>query len=225
MDVPSRPTHPQVAGAPTLEALGLSPDRPLVVVDVDEVLGLFMEGFGAYLAGEHGLELRVERFALFENIFRPGAAESLAREEGKALFDAFFRTHCGEMEPTPGAVAALERLARRAEILVLSNAPAAAEALRRAWLTKHRLAYPLVLNSGPKGPITAALAGQSRGRSAFIDDLLSNLDSVAEHAPQTATFQHVADPRLRPLASRSERHRRIDDWTELGLAVEAAVAG
>ena len=219
------PPSQLAAAAPRLDALGLSRDRPLVVIDVDEVLGLFMQGFGDYLAREHGLELRVERFALFENIFRPGAAEHLERDAGKALFDGFFRTHCGEMQPAPGAVAALERLKRRAEIVILSNAPAEAEALRQAWLAKHGLAHPLLLNSGPKGPITAALVNQSHGRSAFIDDLLPNLDSVAEHAPRTATFQHVADTRLRPLAPRSERHPRIDDWAELGAAVEEAVAG
>ena len=63
------------------------------------------------------------------------------------------------------------------------------------------------------------------GRSAFIDDILANLDSVADHAPATATFQHVADKRLRPLAPTSDRHRRIDDWAELAEAVEAAVLG
>ena len=218
------PTSPKVP-APSLAALGLAPDRPLVVVDVDEVLGLFMQGFGGYLEREHGLELRVERFALFENIFRRGAAEHLPREEGMALFQAYFRTHCGEMQPAPGAIAALERLKSRAEILILSNAPPQAEALRQAWLRRHGFDHPLVLNTGRKGPITAALVGQSRGRSAFIDDLLPNLDSVAEHAPETATFQHVADPRLRPLAPRSDRHRRIDDWAELGEAIERAVAG
>lgn len=218
------PPQPKVA-APSLAALGLSPDRPLVLVDVDEVLGLFMQGFGAYLKNQHDLELRVERFALFENIFRPGETEPLSRDEGWPLFNGYFRTHCGEMQPTPGAIAALDLLRRRAEILILSNAPPEAETLRQAWLKKHGLNYPLVLNSGPKGPITAHLAGQSRGRSAFVDDLLPNLDSVAEHAPRTATFQHVADERLRPLAPRSGRHARIDDWEELGAAIEQAVAG
>jgi hypothetical protein len=195
-----------------------------VVVDVDEVLGLFLQGFGRYLSEAHGLELRVERYGLFENIFQPGSVEPLPREKGKAVFAGFFRTHCDQMEPVPGAVAALERLARRAGIVILSNAPAEAESLRAGWLKRHGLPYPLLLNTGLKGPTTAALVGQSLGRSAFVDDLLQNLDSVAEHAPRTATFQHVADEQLRPLAPRSERHARIDDWTELGLALEQAVA-
>ena len=209
--------------APTLESLGLSRDRPLVIVDVDEVLGLFMKGFGAFIA-ERGYELRFERFALFQNIYRPGAAEHLDLAQGRALFDEFFRTHCDQLEPAPGAVAALNRLRPRSELLILSNAPADAERLRAAWLKRHGLPHALILSTGPKGPITAALVDQTAGKTAFIDDLLPNLDSVAEHSPATATFQHVADLRLRPLAPRSDAHPRIDDWTELGEAIEAAIS-
>jgi hypothetical protein len=208
--------------APTLETLGLARDRPLVIVDVDEVLGLFMQGFGAFIA-ERGYELRFERFALFQNIYRPGATDHLDLAEGHKLFDEFFRIGCGEIEPAPGAVEALRRLRSRAEILILSNAPADAERLRAAWLRRHGLPNALILSSGPKGPVTAGLVAQTSGRSAFVDDLIPNLDSVAEHSPGTATFQHVADLRLRPLAPRSERHPRIDDWAELGDAIARAI--
>jgi len=215
--------HAAPPSAPALESLGLSRERPLVIVDVDEVLGLFMQGFGAFIA-ERGYELRFERFALFQNIYRPGAAEHLDLAEGRELFNAFFRAGCGEIEPAPGAVAALNRLKARAEILILSNAPAEAERLRGEWLRRHGLPRALILSSGPKGPITAGLVAQTRGKSAFVDDLIPNLDSVAEHSPATATFQHVADLRLRPLAPRSDRHPRIDDWAALGEAIEAAIS-
>ena len=193
-----------------------------MLVDVDEVLGLFMQGFGDFLAGR-GLEMRIDRFALFQNIYRPGATEHLEIAEGRKLFDAFFGGHCHEIEPAPGAIAALNRLARSAEILILSNAPAEAERLRTEWLRMHGLPHPLILNSGPKGPIAAGLVAQTPHRTAFVDDLLPNLDSVADHSPATATFQHVADLRLRPYAPRSDRHPRIDDWAQLGEAIEAAI--
>lgn len=193
-----------------------------MLVDVDEVLGLFMQGFGDFVA-EHGLEMRIDRFALFQNIYRPGEADHLPVAEGKALFDTFFATRCHEMEPAPGGIQALERLSKSAEILILSNAPAEAERLRTAWLRKHGLSHPLILNSGPKGPIAAALVTQTPQKTAFVDDLLPNLDSVQDHCPATATFQHVADPRLRPFAPRSDRHPRIDDWAELADAIEAAI--
>ena len=209
--------------APTLESLGLSRARPLVIVDVDEVLGLFMQGFGKFLESR-GFEFRVDRFALFQNIYRPGAVEHLELSEGRKLFEDFFRTGCGEIEPAPGAIEALAALSRRAEILILSNAPADAERLRAQWLRRHGLPQALILSSGPKGPITAALTAQTAQRTAFVDDLIPNLDSVADHSPATATFQHVADLRLRPLAPRSDRHPRIDDWAELGAAIEASIA-
>jgi hypothetical protein len=196
-----------------------------VIVDVDEVLGLFMKGFGGFLA-ERGYDFRIDRFALFQNIYPAGGTEHLDLETGRALFNEFFATHCAQIEPAPGAVDALNQLSRRAEILILSNAPPQAEQLRGQWLRRHGLPHPLVLSSGPKGPITAGLVAQTPQRTAFVDDLLPNLDSVAEHAPATATFQHVADERLRPLAPAApERHPRIDDWAELAAAIEAAVHG
>jgi hypothetical protein len=217
------PEPPHIV-APSLASLGLSPERPLVLVDVDEVLGLFMQGFGDFLAGE-GLEMRIDRFALFQNIYRPGATEHLEIAEGRRLFDAFFAGHCHEIEPAPGGIEALNRLAGSAEIAILSNAPAEAERLRTQWLRKHGLSHPLILNSGPKGPIAAGLVAQTSQKTAFVDDLISNLDSVKDHSPTTATFQHVADLRLRPFAPRSDRHPRIDDWAELAEAIEAAIRG
>ncbi len=215
---------PQIT-APSLASLGLSAERPLVLVDVDEVLGLFMQGFGDFLARHHDLEMRIDRFALFQNIYRPGASEHLPVAEGKALFDAFFADHCDAIEPAPGGMEALARLGKSAEILILSNAPPEAQRLRTAWLRKHGQPHPLILNSGPKGPIAAALVAQTRQKTAFVDDLLPNLDSVQDYSPATATFQHVADLRLRPFAPSSAKHPRIDDWAELADAIEAAIHG
>jgi hypothetical protein len=199
--------------------MGVDPERPLLIVDVDEVLGLFMEGFGRFLQGR-GLEFRVDRFALFQNIYAPGAAEHLPLDEGKRHYEDFFRYGCGEMDPSPGAVEALARLSQRAGVVILTNAPSQARLARARWLGRHGLDYPLVLNSGPKGPLAAALAAQTRGPAAFIDDLIPNLDSVAETAPQVARFQMVADPRLRPFApSAPEHHARIDDWRDMAEAV------
>ncbi|HEY3694586.1 hypothetical protein [Phenylobacterium sp.] len=204
--------------------LGIDRERPLFIVDVDEVLGLFMASFGVFLQG-HGLELRLDRYALFQNIYAPGAAEHLDLAEGRRLFDEFFRRGCADMEPAPGAAEALRRISRQATVVVLSNAPAPARLGRARWLGRHGLDYPLMLSSGPKGPPAAAMAARTTRRCAFVDDLVSNLDSVAEADPGVARFQHVADVRLQPLAPAApDRHRRIDDWTELGEAVAASLA-
>ena len=54
-------------------------------------------------------------------------AEPIPLAEGRALFDAFFQSaQCVDMAAAPGAVEALTKLKRRAEIVILSNAPPAA---------------------------------------------------------------------------------------------------
>ena len=208
---------------PAIADLGLSPGRPLLIVDVDEVLGLFMQGFGRFLE-LRGLEMRIERFALFQNIFRPGESTFLDIEEGRRHFNDFFRYGCADMEPAPGAVEALRELSREAGVVIVTNAPGPARLARARWLGRSGLDYPMIINTGPKGPLAAAMAAQTSGPAAFVDDLLSNLNSVAESAPTVARFQMVADPRLRPFApSQPERHVRIDDWDELKPALEGVL--
>ena len=57
-----------------------------------------------------------------------------------------------------------------------------------------------------------------------MDDIVSNLDSVAEHAPGVARFQLVADPALRTMAPASEAHPRVIDWEALEPLLERALA-
>ncbi len=222
---PNPPAPPvQTIRNSDLDLLGIAPDRPLVIVDVDEVLGMFMAGFGDFLAGR-GLEFRVQRFALFQNIFRPGETDHLDVLEGRRHFDDFFRLGAADMTPAKGAAAALRGVSDHASLVICSNAPPAARLARARWLGRHGMDYPLMLNVGPKGPLAAAMAARTAHASAFVDDLISNLDSVADASPQTARFQHVADERLRPLApSKPDLHRRIDDWPTLADAIIEAIS-
>lgn len=200
----------------------MRPDRPLLIVDVDEVLGLFMQGFGRFVA-ERGYEMRVDRFALFQNIYKAGESQHIDVPTGKSLFDDFFRIGCEYMEPTPHAVASLNLLADHASIVVLTNAPDHARAPRARWLTRHGIDYPMIINEGPKGAAVAALSARTEHPSAFVDDLLHNLDSAAQEAPNVHRFQHVADERLRRYAPVSPLHRRIDDWPTLTAEIQAVL--
>lgn len=203
-----------------LHACAITPTSPLVIVDVDEVLAQFMRGFGAFVE-RHGFELRVDRFALFQNIYRPGETEHLDLIAGKALFDDFFRAGADDLPPAIGAADALADLSRRTEIVILTNAPEHGRLERARWLKTHGFDYPLIINSGPKGPAAAELASRTSGPVVFIDDLLPQLESVAEKAPLIGRFQMVTDERLRPFApSAPDRHVRIDEWPRLKTAIE-----
>jgi len=200
-------------------AITIDPARPLLIVDVDEVLALFMHGFGRFLAGR-GYEFRVDRFALFQNIYEPGAEQHLDVETGRTLFDDFFRFATEDIDPAPDAADSLSILARGATVVVLTNAPDHARDARARWLTRHGMDYPMIINAGLKGDAVASLAARTTHPTAFIDDLLGNLNSVEASAPAVHRFQMVADPRLRPIAPAApDRHRRIDDWPELRVAL------
>jgi hypothetical protein len=211
------PLPPEVFG------LQLDSRRPLVVIDVDEVLGMFMRGFERFV-GTQGLEMRIDRFALFQNIYRPGSKRHIDMEHGRKLFDAFFECDPHEMDVAPGAPAALARLAERANVVILTNAPPASRPGRARWLIENGMPYPLVIGAGPKGRCVAALASRTGGPTAFVDDLLPNLDSVEAEAPAVYRFQSVADERLRPFApSAPDRHPRLDTWPELAVAIADAL--
>lgn len=196
---------------------------PLVIVDVDEVLAMFMRAFGRFVAGR-GLELHLERYALFENIFRPGEVQHLEVAAGRALFDAFFNSDAKAIDAAPGASQALAGLSLNAGVIVLTNAPGHSRAAPARWLKRHGFPYPLVVNRRLKGPPVAALAARTRGAAAFIDDLLPNLESVALAAPAVHRFQLVADARLAALAfAAPHRHRRIDDSPALSEAIAATL--
>jgi hypothetical protein len=208
---------------PEVFALRIAPDRPLVIVDVDEVLALFMRGFEKFIAG-YGLEMRIDRFALFQNIYRPGGASHLDVGEGRRLFDAFFACDPQDMEVAPGAVKALAALARQASVVILTNAPPSSRPARARWLIEHDLPYPLVVGAGPKGRAVAAMASRTKHPTAFVDDLLPNLDSVRAEAPRVHRFQSVADERLRPFAPTApDQHARFDDWPSLEQAIARAL--
>jgi len=207
-----------------LEDLDIRPTAPLLIVDVDEVLAHFMAGFERYV-GRHGYEMRIDRFALFQNLYRPGQADHLDIETGKALFDDFFRHGADDLDPVEGAAEALATLSQRAGVVILTNAPAHALESRTGWLSKHGFDYPMILHSGLKGPTIAGMAARTRGPAAFIDDLLPNLESSALSAPAVARFQIIADTRLRPYAPTvPDRHDLHEDWATLGPALGVVIA-
>jgi len=208
---------------PEVFSLPIDPEAPLVVVDVDEVLAMFMRAFERF-AQTRGLEMRITRYALFQNLYRLGAVDPVDMAAGRELFDDFFRFAVEDIDTAPGAVPGLAGLAAGASIVILTNAPDHSREGRARWLVKSGFPYPMMLNNGPKGPVVAALAARTRGPVAFVDDLLSNLESVAVEAPSVHRFQMVADTRLRPLAfGAPDRHRRIDDWPEMAPAIAATL--
>ncbi len=204
-----------------LESLTLDPELPLVISDADEVLFEFMAALEAYLE-DNGMYFDWSSFALTGNIRRRADAEVVAREEVRGHLGAFFASRTLELEPVPGASEALDRLSRRAQIVVLSNVPLEQRELRQRSLARHGMDYPVVANIGTKGAAVAELARRVSAPIFFLDDIPNNHTSVAAAAERVHRVHFIAHPRLASLLGPAEdSHYRADDWTAARTYIEA----
>lgn len=175
----------------------LSPDRPLVIVDADEVTLRFVDGFDRFLR-DRGLYLDLTSYRLQGNVKSRADNATLLDIEVTALLEEF-RQDLDSLEAVPGARESLANLSRLASIVVLSNITEAQAPARRRNLLSLSLDFPLVANSGPKGPAVRALAARTQAASFFIDDIPQHLASTAEFAPQVFRIHLVGEARLRGL--------------------------
>jgi hypothetical protein len=198
----------------------LTPGRPLAIVDADEVLLRFVEGFDRHLRTQ-ALFLDLASYRLHGNVKRLDDRKPVLDVEVTALLEEF-RRDLDSLEMVEGAREALTSLAGRADIVVLTNIIPAQAAARARNLAAHGLDYPLVANAGLKGPAVKALASRAGAPSFFIDDIPHNLQSAAEAAPDIFRIHLIGDERLKPLLPPSAHaHLRAEDWAEAAAFMHA----
>lgn len=187
--------------------------RPLLICDADEVLVQFAAAFRAYLA-QHGWQLRFDSFALHGNVRSIETGTPAPAETVTLMLDRFFIDSVETCPAVPGAPEALAALSRHADIIVLTNVPAAQRARREVSLAQLGMAYPVISNAGPKGPRVAELAAGRSHAVAFVDDIPHHHSSVKDKAGHVHRLHLVADPELRALLPKApDAHARIDDWS------------
>lgn len=191
--------------------LAVSPNRPLLIVDADEVLLAFAAGFDLFLR-ERDLFLDLTSYRLHGNVKRLADQQALIDIEVTALLDEF-RTELDWLAAVPGAQEALARLASQLAIVVLTNIVPEQASARRHNLDALGFAYPLLTNNGPKGRAVKALASRGGRPAFFVDDIPQHLSSAAEKAPDVLRIQLIGDERLRPLLPKAaDAHIRAETW-------------
>ena len=182
---------------PQLEALTLERDRPLLVVDVDEVLVGLAGHLGEYAAAQ-GYALKLTGYKL-DGALKRGDGETASDDEFRTLFRGFFETETIRQRVYADAPDVLARLSRLAQIVVLTNVPPHARECRIANLSGHSIDYPLVVNHGPKGAALAWMAGRVAAPIVFIDDSPTQIASAAELVPRVRRIHFVGDEELRAM--------------------------
>jgi len=194
--------------------------RALVVVDADEVVLRFVDGFDRFLR-ERTLFLDLTSYRLHGNVRRLDDRSALLDVEVTALLDEF-RAELDWLEPVEAAQEVLGRLAERAGIVVLSNITPPQAQARARNLTRLGLEFPLVANSGPKGPALRQLANRAQAPTFFLDDIPQHLESCARHAPEVIRIHLVGDERLKGLLPPcAQAHHNAADWRAAGAFIES----
>lgn len=185
--------------------------HPLLIVDADEVLLRFVAGFDEFLRRQ-GLFLHLTSYRLHGNVKRLDDGTPVLDVEVTALLEEF-RRELDWLEPVEGARAALQGLAASASIAVLSNITPEQAVPRARNLARLGFDYPLVANSGLKGPAVRQLANHASAPVWFVDDIPQQLASAAEEAPDVMRIHLVGDTRLKPLLPASA-HANLyaEDW-------------
>ena len=146
-----------------LEALTLEPTRPLIVTDADEVLLKFMQRVEVYLESI-GLWIDLKNFGLTNNI---KSRETNEPVQIPTLIDDFFAAETPHIEAADGAADTLAALSAHAQLVVLTNLPGDHKQARIDNLKGHGMNYPVVVNSGLKGPPVKWLADKVEAPVSF----------------------------------------------------------
>jgi hypothetical protein len=169
--------------------------RPLVICDVDEVVVHFTRDFETYLDAR-GLWLDAASLALTGNIRHRASQQPATDDHVAGLIADFFDERTLHLEPIDGAIESLLHIGEAADVVMLTNLPHTAGDKRRENLSGHGLPYPVITNSGPKGPAISKLARLAGQTTVFIDDSPAFIASAYDHAPGVHLVHFLHDERF-----------------------------
>ena len=197
--------------------------RPLLVLDVDDVVLEFIKPFPHYLKSR-GFGLTLASFRLTGNIAETASGRLIEQPEVTALLGDFFDAQADWQSIADGAADALAMLGRSAEIVMLTAMPHKHRAVRRAHLDALGLDYPLLTTEMAKGPAIAKLRGAKGRRVAFVDDQPSNLVSARNSVADAHLFHLMADNSLRAfLPPTPQDIISVENWREAAPRIAAAL--
>jgi hypothetical protein len=206
--------------AAQLAQLGHNPARPLIICDADEVLLSFMAAFEKFLHGR-GLYYAWRSYALDGNVLRRPGGDAVSQPGVRALIEAFYADHAATLTPVAGASEALKRLAARADIVILTNLWRQHRDARQRQLAGFGLPYPVISNSGSKGPPVAWFAARGAAPLYFIDDSPRHHSAVAGDAVGAVRIHFIAERRLAGLLGpAADSHYRTDTWVSARRVIE-----
>ena len=111
----------------------------------------------------------------------------------------FFSSETENLQLVSNVKEVLERLSKFMQVVVLTNLPHKDKDKREKALRNNNLEFPVITNSGLKGPAVKKMLENKNQKSFFIDDMPMNIDSVAKDSPKTICIHFIQDKRINKL--------------------------
>ena len=202
-----------------IAALNLSVDKPLLIVDADEVLVQFLQPFTRYL---HSLDWQIHLTEYrLEYAIRRADGLLANPDETFELVHGFIDAETHRQPTINGAAPALAGLAEQAQVVVLSNVPQRRFLDRLANLRGHGMDYALVANSGPKGPALSALSAGMKAPVAFVDDSPAQIESAAEYASHIHRIHFAGCPVIKQILPEVEcANATPENWSAVASHID-----
>ena len=172
------------------------------------------------------MRLTFSSFALTGNILSIETEAAASEAIVSQLISDFFEDRTRHMEPIDGAVESLLHIGETADIVLLTNLPHTAGDHRRENLAGHGLNFPVVTNSGPKGPAINDLVTRAAKPCVFIDDSPAFIASAYDHAPGVHLVHFLHDDRFaRHIEPLDYVSLRTGSWTEAKPHILELISG
>lgn len=198
----------------------LKQDKPLLLVDADEVVLRFIDTLRSYFE-TRGARLGNRGFKLFGNVEDSATGDVLDDAVIKALLKDTWQDRASRMDPVPGAAEALEALSKDWSVVILTNVPIEYAQMRVQNLLSAGMPYPVIANADGKGPAVRTLTETLKAPSAFVDDLPPQHTSVAKHAPETHRIHYIYSEEFGAMIGRADdAHVRLESWPDIRSHLE-----
>jgi hypothetical protein len=202
-------------------------NRPLLISDCDEVLLHMIVPFRDWLDEVHAIHFDFVHGDWGEALRHKHDGTQIERGRVWELLNGFFDTEMPRQQPITGAVAAINRMAAFADVVILTNLMDDRAVPRAAQLRAVGIDFPVYCNQGGKGTkLAKIIADYNPSVVVFVDDLGHQHDSVAKHVPWVWRLQLVGEPLLSPRVEKDPMaHHRIDNWLEAEPWITAKLLG
>lgn len=190
--------------------------KPLLISDCDEVLLHMVVPFREWLDADKHIHFDLESGNFVDALRHKHDGTLVPQDAVWPMLKEFFNGEMHRQGAIDGAVEAINKLAEKADVVILTNLLDDRRDARAEQLRAVGIDFPVYCNQGGKGePLAKIVADHNPSVTVFVDDLGHQHGSVAKHAPDVWRLHMVGEPILaKHIKTNPAAHNRIDLWSD-----------